>query len=152
MLEVQGNLWTYSADWRVITTNGFVRSDGKAVMGRGVALQAAQKFPKLAYEFGGLLKVHGNHVMGFPEYRLLTMPVKHNWYEKADLELIERSCQELKEHVDYLTDSLLFDKAIERPLVIAMVRPGCGNGQLNWIDVKPLIEPYLDDRFVVVEL
>src|SRR3990167_6251952 len=115
MLEVQGNLWTFSADWRVITTNGFVRSDGKAVMGRGVALQAAQKFTNLACEFGGLLKVHGNHVMGFPDYRLLTMPVKHNWYEKADLELIERSCQELKEHVDYLADPPY--KAIERPLV-----------------------------------
>ena len=34
---------------------------------------------------------------------------------------------------------------------VYMARPGCGNGQLKWEDVKPLIAPILDDRFIVVE-
>ncbi len=34
---------------------------------------------------------------------------------------------------------------------VYLVRPGCGNGQLKWEDVKPLIAPILDDRFIVVE-
>jgi len=42
--EVDGNLWEIEADWRVITTNGFVKKDGRAVMGRGVARQALQRY------------------------------------------------------------------------------------------------------------
>ena len=33
----------------------------------------------------------------------------------------------------------------------ALVRPGCGNGQLQWGDVRPEIVDILDDRFTVVE-
>ena len=40
MNEVNGNLWDSNADIIVITTNGAVRKDGAAIMGRGVALQA----------------------------------------------------------------------------------------------------------------
>ena len=39
MKEITGDLWTIKADARVIPTNGTVRRDGAAVMGRGVALQ-----------------------------------------------------------------------------------------------------------------
>ena len=36
---------------------------------------------------------------------------------------------------------------------IAIPRPGCSNGGLNWeIDVKPIIEPLLDDRFIIYSL
>jgi len=34
-------------------------------------------------------------VFYFPEYGLITFPVKHNWWEAADLDLIDRSAREL---------------------------------------------------------
>lgn len=40
MIEVKGNLWTYPAEVRVITTNGFVKKNGEAVMGIGQMLMS----------------------------------------------------------------------------------------------------------------
>jgi len=69
--------------------------------------------------------------------------VKHHWRERADLILIERSAREL---VDFVTD--LWERG---PATICLVRPGCGNGGLDWKDVRPVLAPLLDDRFMVVE-
>jgi len=42
MKEVIGNIWNYynKGNWIVITTNGTIKKNGEAVMGRGVALEA----------------------------------------------------------------------------------------------------------------
>lgn len=137
MKEIIGNLWDFhrQGHWVVITTNGVVRRDGACVMGRGVARQAARKFPHLPYELGAKIKAHGNRVHVFSAYRLITFPVKHRWWEKADISLIAISSQQLQR--------LPFRK-------VYLVRPGCGNGQLDWDEVKPLLEQHLDDRFIVV--
>lgn len=141
MKEVIGNIWDYhdQGNWIVITTNGFVRKDGACVMGRGVAKEAAIKFPDYPYHLGEFIKKFGNHINLNPKYHIFSFPVKHNWWAKADIKLIEQSCQEL----------LDVSSAFKSPFY--MVRPGCGNGQLDWKDVKPILEKYLDDRFVIVE-
>jgi len=33
---------------------------------------------------------------------------------------------------------------------VVLPRPGCGNGGLDWDDVRPILEAILDDRFTVV--
>lgn len=142
MKEVTGNLWTYPSDFRTITTNGTIRNDGACVMGRGVARQAANNYPRLPFLLGEQLKISGNHVMVWQEFHLFTYPVKHNWWEQADPDLIVRSAIELVE---------LHSHILPIPLV-GMVRPGCGNGGLLWKNIKALIEPILGDSFMVVEL
>lgn len=142
MIEVKGNLWTYPADVRVITTNGTVKKNGECVMGRGCAKEAKDKFPELAYVLGGMIKNYGNHVQ-LIHNRLYSFPVKHNWYEKADLTLIERSANELFNIVDPAYPN-------DEGHTIVLPRPGCGNGGLKWEDVKPVLEPILDDRFYVI--
>jgi len=145
MKEIKGDIWDYheQGNWIVITTNGFVKRDSTCVMGRGTARQAASKYPDLPYKLGHLISERGNCLHHDDNRGLIFFPVKHNWWEKADLELIEKSTKELVE---------LFDKHIsDYPIPIYMVRPGCGNGQLDWKDVKPILEKYLDNRFMVVE-
>ncbi len=139
MKEITGNLWTYLASWVAITTNGVVKRDGSAVMGRGVALQAARRFPCLPYELGARIRQHGNRVFVFPHYRLYTLPVKHRYWEEADLDLIASSCRQLAAMVP--PDQTVY-----------LVRPGCGAGRLAWQDVRPVIAPILDDRFFIVYL
>ncbi len=143
MKEITGNLWDYVNDGCiVITTNGVVNNKGECVMGRGTAAQAKKRYPGLAIRIGNMIKKHGNHVWLFDvdETFLITFPVKHRWQEPADPELISQSVDEMLETVSYAF-------AVKE---VFMPRPGCGNGGLDWKDVKPLLSK-LDDRFTIVE-
>lgn len=145
MKEIQGDIWDFydKGYWIVITTNGSIKKNGEAVMGRGTALQAKQRFPTLPKELGYRLREHGNNLKVFFNYRIITFPVKDEWMQKASLTLIDTHAFALKRLVDYS------DAAEWAPVYLA--RPGCGNGRLDWKDVRPILERYLDDRFVVVE-
>jgi hypothetical protein len=142
MREITGNLWDYHAKgkWVCITTNGSVRRDGYAVMGRGVAYEAAQRFPGLQEHLGRVLTRSGNHVWPFVRWGVATFPVKYRWMEKADIDLIEQSAYELEEKMSALNAKEVY-----------LVRPGCGNGGLQWENVKPILVPILNDNFIIVE-
>lgn len=141
MKEIKDDIWKYydQGNWICITTNGFVKNNGECVMGRGVALQCKQRFPMFPKILGDAIVKNGNVVNMFVNYRLITLPVKHNWWEKADLELIEKSIKALTK---------------VRPIEgnIYLTRPGCHNGRLKWDEVKQILEKYLDDNFIVCDL
>ena len=140
MREVFGELWEFDGII-AITTNGFVKRDGTCVMGRGCAKQATIRFPGLPHKLGTKISAEGNHVFYFPEHRLITFPVKHTWWEVADLGLIERSARELLKMIEV--------KKIKE--AVYLPRPGCGNGRLKWEGVKKLLSPILkSDQFHIV--
>lgn len=139
MLEARGNLWDFNGV-HVITTNGFVKKDGSAVMGRGCALEAKNRYPHLSLTLGEAIKEMGNHAYYFYEYNIITFPVKRVWWDPADPKLIVQSAHELMSIINQHT---IADD-------VYLPRPGCGNGQLNWDDVKPLIKPILSDRVTVI--
>lgn len=140
MIEIVGDLWLVPCQYRIITTNGAVRSDGCAVMGRGCAAQAKFYMPSLPRALGTKLKAGGNHVYEFPEWSLFTFPVKHSWEQPADLPLIAQSARELRGFAE------------DRPEAIFILpRPGCGNGQLEWAVVEPLLRS-LPDNILVIDL
>lgn len=149
MLEQTGNLWDLAKlpDILVISTNGFVKKNGECVMGRGIAKEAKDKFPKIALDLGQRINMFGNSVFDlgcYGSYYIFSFPVKHNWWEKADIELIEMSAQQLVSAIDSHGDDA------ENTVTVYLPRPGSGNGGLNWDDVKKVISPILDDRFVAV--
>src|ERR1044071_7172350 len=104
-----------------ITTNGCVSRRKKAVMGRGSAKEARRYILGVEELLGQKILKDGN-VPGFliPHpllgRRVGILPVKHNWWEIADLKLIEES-------VSWLHDQALTDKST----VFHAPRPGCGN-------------------------
>lgn len=147
MIEQSGNLWELVGpnDALVITTNGDVRKNGTAVMGRGIALQATQHDPTVADRLGAFLKAFGNQLFVIHKNPVwISFPVKHHWNEPADLELIRQSAKDLPKFITMLNYIYVHIDKIYLP------RPGCGNGRRKWEEVKPIIEPYLDDRFIVV--
>lgn len=158
MIEIVGDLFATEADATVITTNLTVTARHKAVMGRGVALQARDAFPGIDLRLGTHITLHGSAVgviwqiavagyhgpkapAGVAVNRLVAYPVKMHYRDKGDVKLIVQSAERLVR----LTDREGWER-------VAMPRPGCGSGRLSWEHVvKPLLAARLDDRFVIVE-
>jgi hypothetical protein len=139
MREIGGNIWDHRDSAIVaITTNGQVGRSGRAVMGRGVAAQAAALFPGIAGLLGRCLVEGGNHVHYLGE-NIVSFPVEHSPYQVPDLRLIEQSARELVA----LADEQGWESVV-------VPRPGCGGGGLSWNEVRPILERCFDDRFMVI--
>lgn len=130
---IQGNLLKEDNVDAIVNTVNCV-----GVMGKGIALQFKNKWPdnykkykaacdsKLVktghmfiYDSGGLVK---------PNY-IINFPTKDHWRGNSKIEFIETGLQDLVSQIERLNI-----KSIAVPPL------GCGNGGLNWHEVKPLIE------------
>lgn len=168
MIEKRGNIFYEDCDALCITTNGFVKKNGEAVMGRGCALEAAKQLPMLPKILGYHLITHGNQVHYLTyvnNVAVVSFPVKPveapyvdgvhvvrhmvdkfkigdyvpGWALHAESKIIGNSCLQLVK----MADAYGWEKVV-------LPRPGCGAGELSWGEVKPILEEYLDDRFVVM--
>lgn len=166
---MKGNMLDIECDALCITTNGFVKSNGECVMGRGIAKQIRHYFPNIPKDLGKLIKTKGNNVhLIYPNESevpaIISYPVKpiskvctsHDdyvshmtfnigdiiagWACKADITIIEKSARQLVELANQHDDWK----------VILIPRAGCGAGELEWTDVKPVLDAVLDDRFIAV--
>lgn len=143
-----------------ITTNGHYTLDGQAVMGGGCAGVCAKRWPQTSLRLAKCLKNLGNIPFAIgaldkdgnyfePSLKIIkdkkfktlifSFPTIDNLMDGASLPLIKQSAEALK---------ILVDRFELRGVVVP--RPGVGIGGLNWQDVKPILEPYFDDRFTVV--
>ena len=139
MLETVGDIWEYTDSAVIaITTNGSLTPDGRAIFGRGVAREAALRYPGLAEKTGRLLAERGNHVFDLGG-GIVSFPVEDTPWSLPDLRIIARSAGELR----LLADSSGWERII-------VPRPGCGGGGLAWKEVKPLLEACFDQRFLVI--
>lgn len=154
-------IYESNVDAICITTNGMWLDNGRAAMGGGCAGVCAKRWPETAIRLGtclknfltnvpfviGALDADGKYIepklpmIRAKKFKVLifSFPTIDNLMDGAKMRLIENSAKELKVLVDR------FDlKGIMVP------RPGVGIGGLNWSDVKPILEPYMDDRFTIV--
>lgn len=149
MIELAIDLWEVEADVRCITTNGTV-DEGRNIMGGGCAREAWERYPGIDYDYGMTITKHGHHVflltgrahnrLSMSYWGLVMFPTKETIDQPASLETIERSAKELV----ILADLYSWKK-------IAVPRPGAGLGGLKWEDVKPVLEPIFDDRFLIID-
>jgi O-acetyl-ADP-ribose deacetylase (regulator of RNase III) len=111
------------------------------IMGKGIALQFKQKWPEnfKAYDkackakevhLGKMLLHELGTLAGKPHY-IINFPTKDHWRGKSQIQFIEDG---LKDLVAVIKQHNIRSIAIP-PL-------GCGNGGLNWNEVRPLIERF----------
>jgi hypothetical protein len=140
MRIIKGNIWDkWEEGYYIgITTNCERNSKGEAIMGAGIAKEAKKRVPSLPFELGHY-KTDLSTIAVWPEHKIITIPTKYEWRKPSSLELIASSCYDLKMLMAVIND------------LVYLPQLGCSNGQLEWKDVKPVMEEYLfDDRFVVV--
>ena len=109
------------------------------VMGKGLALEFKKRYPKMFDKYKIACEKHQftiGKLMLFYEadHWLLLFPTKESWRNPSRLEYIESGLNKFVQ------------KYAEKNITsIAFPRLGCGNGELKWSDVKPLMEKYLKD-------
>lgn len=145
MIEMVGDIWDQDCDWLCITTNGDIKKNGRSVMGRGIALQACQKYPNIDLILARKIKERGNVVSSLVKDGkkiIIAFPTKYHWRDKSDINLIAQSAEQLRGY---------FFNQKTKPLVM-LPKPGCSNGGLDWDDVKEKISEILDDdRFIIID-
>ena len=142
--ERQADIWRYhQRDYICIPTNGFVKGNGRCVMGRGLAKQCVQRIQNIDLFLGEMIKRHGNVPIIFKSFKIISFPVKHHWKDRADLVLIRQSAVKLV---------TIADKHDLKRVVLPRV--GCGNGKRKWEEVRGVIEDIFenDERFLFVTL
>lgn len=141
MREVRGNLWSFENDGAlVVPTNLCVRADGLAVMGRGVALEAAHRYPELPREYGRRLRAgaRGLEVWEGTCARLVLLPTKEDWRGSSSLGLIERGVRELAAC-----------EAVRGTVFLPLLGCGCG-GLMEGAVLTVLRQHLRSARFVLV--
>jgi hypothetical protein len=134
-----GNIWStilyQKTHLLLITTNATITTQGKLVMGRGLAAEAKRLIPGVDEEAARVIA--GRITYGFvklPRYpKLGLFQVKYHYAQRASLDLIQLSTNMLKEY------------ALQHPERIDLNYPGIGNGGLNKRDVYPIISQLPDN-------
>lgn len=129
-----------------ILTNGTIKRDGSCVMGAGIAGSFKNMFPGIDFHLGSKLKRGGNKMYPLGRYTtkegnrviFLSFPTKNDWRDSSDIELIKTSCVQLMGAIEYYN--------LKR---VALPRPGCGCGGLDWKDIEPILRELLDDRVII---
>jgi len=149
MIERMGDLFSMvglSNQVICITTNGVI-SNGRLVMGKGIALAAKKRWPSLDYVFGRQI-VADLKVNAYPQvYHLVqviigSQPIvglqtKLHWHDPSTIDLVAESLRQLGQ------------LALRNPtLTYNLPRPGIGLGGLVWREVKPYCD-LLPDNCVV---
>lgn len=128
---LEGDMFTSPAQCIVNTVNMV------GVMGKGIALAFKEKYPDMFLEYKkacseGVLNIGNLMIWRADDYILLLFPTKEHWRGKSKLEYIELGLQKFLE---------IYEK--EGITSIAFPKLGCGNGGLDWAEVKPVMEKYL---------
>lgn len=107
------------------------------VMGKGLAAEFKKRYPEMFKRYRELCRADRFHVGQLwlwkgPDQWVLNFPTKEHWRNPSQISYIQAGLQKFVESYQ------------ERGITeIAFPRLGCGNGGLDWGEVRPLMERYL---------
>lgn len=128
----RGNIFESPATALVNTVNCV------GIMGKGIAHQFARAYPSMHTAYirdckQGLVRLGQVRTYREAGKTIINFPTKGHWRAKSRLDDIKQGLVDLRNHLiaDHVTS-------------VAIPPLGCGNGGLEWADVRPLIESALD--------
>lgn len=128
---IEGDIFSSPAQVIVNTVNTV------GVMGKGIALEFKNRYPKMFEIYKKACEKHqlaiGKLMLVFePDHWILLFPTKQNWRYPSKIQYIESGLIKFTQtYVEKNITSIAFPKL------------GCGNGELEWEEVKALMEKYL---------
>ena len=143
MLELKGNIWDM---WEigksiVIPINLTLNTEGSLVMGAGLAKDTKERIFGIDRELGETIRFFNlceNNIMTLRGGKEFYFPTKVDWKKPSKLEYIERA----------LPSFLVLTSVCEE---VYLPRLGCGLGGLRWEEVREVLQPKLDDRYIVLQ-
>ena len=131
MYYVEGNIFESPAQTLVNTVNTV------GAMGKGLAKEFKRLFPQMFREYqklceAGRLQTGKLWLYPTPHKWVLNFPTKKHWRHPSQVDYVGKGLQAFVSN---------YDRA--RISSVAFPQLGCGNGELDWSDVKPLMEKYL---------
>lgn len=142
VLEQHGDLLESKASALVCPVNAV------GAMGKGLALTFKEKHPDFYYRYKQQCryrKFHENTLMVFQPskapYRIVALPTKVHWGDPSPPELVEASIKRLA----WLGEQKILTS-------VALPALGCGEGQLEYAQVREWIYQHLDPNPMDVEI
>lgn len=134
--ETTGDIWSWVGSHRIV-----IPTNCLGVMGKGLALQAKERYPGLEDKYKEFCKsCEGFEIPpicfnDFPD--VVLVPTKKHWREDSDISFVSKSIHNLA-------------KLTGGPF--ALPRLGCGLGKLKWETVKILYQVFetVDTEWVIV--
>ena len=130
---IEGDIFKSPAQVIVNTVNTV------GVMGKGIALEYKKRYPDMFQAYRDIcdrrkLKTGSLMLYYEPDHWVLLFPTKENWRNPSRMEYIEAGLAKFcRTYAEKGITSVAFPKL------------GCGNGELNWSEVQPVMEKYLKD-------
>ena len=116
------------------------------VMGKGLALEFKQKYPDMFKSYQEVCKTKALR-LGCPMFvkgadkSIVLFPTKYHWKEKSKIEAVKEGLEVfVRGHKKLGIKSVAFPKL------------GCGLGGLDWEEVRPIMEYYLSNLDIEVEI
>ncbi|MCD6512809.1 MAG: macro domain-containing protein [Thermoplasmata archaeon] len=138
---IDKNIFQSKADAIVNTVNC------KGVMGKGLALQFKKKYPKMFKEYKKKCDKDEIKIGILDTYKaedgrlIINFPTKYDWRNKSRIEYIEAGLRYFVEHYkEWGIKSVAFPQL------------GCGEGGLEWNTVKKIMEKYLSNLDIEIEI
>lgn len=119
----------------------------EGVMGKGLAVEFKRRWPAMFREYNQMCRKHDFFPGRIWLYRNRALPnillfaTKYFWNKPSQLDWIEMGL-----------DSFVRCATTLEIASVAFPRLGCGNGGLRWEDVQPVMEDYLGELNIHVEI
>lgn len=130
---IEGDLFNSPAQVLVNTVNTV------GVMDKGIALEFKKRYPDMFRRYREICEKRklrpGTLMLCYePDHWVLLFPTKEHWRNPSRIEYIEAGLAKFRRtYAEKGITSAVFP------------RLGCGNGELDWTDVQPVMEKYLKD-------